>query len=64
MQDKINDLLWVGEALVTEDGMGDRKGDRPQSAGRLHHVQPELILVWFYQRRDGPIEQLVVGQLL
>jgi len=44
--------------------MRDRKGNRPQCAGRLDHVQPELILVWFYQRRDGLVEQLVVGQLL
>jgi hypothetical protein len=64
MQNKINNLLWSGEALVTENGMADRKGDRSQSAGRLHDVQPELILVRLDQRGDGTVEHLIVGLVL
>ena len=43
--------------------MGDRKGDRTQSAGRLHDVQPELILVWLDQSGDRTVDQLIVGLL-
>jgi hypothetical protein len=44
VQYKIDNLLRFGEALITEKGMADRKGDRSQSAGRLHDVEPQLIL--------------------
>ena len=64
VQNKINDLLRFGEPLVTENGMSDGKGDGAQSAGRLHHVQSELILVWLDQQGDGTVEQLIVGLLL
>jgi mannitol-1-/sugar-/sorbitol-6-phosphatase len=63
VQNKINDLLWFGETLVAEDGMGDRKGDRTQSAGGLHDVQSQLILVWQHQRADRSVDQLIVGLL-
>jgi hypothetical protein len=64
VQNKINDLLWFGETLVTEYGMRDGEGDGTQSAGCLHHVQSELILVWLDQRGDGSVDQLIVGLLL
>ena len=64
VKNKINDLLRFGETLVTENGMSDGKGDGTQSAGRLHHVQSELISVWLDQQSDGTVEQLIVGLLL
>ena len=63
VQHKINDLLWFSETLVAENGMGDRKGNRTQSAGRLHDLQPELILVRLNQRGDRTVDQLIVGLL-
>ena len=39
VQQKIDDFLRLGEPLVAEDGMGERKGDGPQRAGRLHGVE-------------------------
>ena len=64
VQNKINDLLRLGEPLVTENGVSDGEGDGTQSAGRLHHVQSELIFVWLDQQGDGSVEQLIVGLLL
>lgn len=64
VQNKINDLLRLGETLVAENRMSDGKGDSPQRAGRLHYVQSELIFVCLDQQRDGTVEQLIVGLLL
>jgi hypothetical protein len=64
VQNKINDLSWLGEPLVAKDGMGDRKGDGPQSAGRLHRVEPQLILVRLDQRSDCSVDQFGIGLLL
>jgi hypothetical protein len=64
MQDKINNLLGLDETRVAEHGMRDRKRDGPKRAGRLHHIQSELILVGFNQRCNGTVDQLVVRLLL
>jgi len=64
VQNKINDLLWFGETLVAENGMGDRKSNRTQCAGRLCDIQPELVLVRLDQRGDHLVEELVTGLLL
>lgn len=64
VENKINDLLRFGEPLVTENGVSDGEGDGTQSAGRLHHVQSELIFIWLDQQGDGTVEQLIVGLLL
>ena len=64
MQYKLNNLPWLSEPAAANDGMGDRKGDRSQRTGRLHYVQPELILIWLDQNGDRTIDLSIVSLLL
>jgi mannitol-1-/sugar-/sorbitol-6-phosphatase len=64
VQNKINNLLRLSQPLVAKDVMAHGKRDGPQHAGNIQRVQPQLILIWFDQRCDGNIEQLILSLLL